>query len=374
MAKQTSKILLCSVLAEAIYISRGELVDKFLSKGFDIILVAPEEESTIPFDLINNNSVKYYRINLQRTGMNPFRDISTINQIKSIIRKEKPSHVYSFGGAKAAIYTSLAGAKGSVRNNYCMINGLGSIFRGEGIKNKLTRKVMSALFKRALNKSDGVIFQNEDDRQEFINKSLVVKDKTHIVNGSGVNLDIFTYTSIENFNSFLFVGRLLKDKGIYEYVEAARILKKTYPNTSFSIVGGFDDNPTGVSEAEINEWIEEGIITFHGKQKNVLPYYQECTAFVLPSYHEGTPRTSLEAMSVGRSIITTDAPGCRETVVEGVNGYLVPVKNVTVLVKRIEAIIKSPKLAQTMGYESFKLAKEKYDVHKVNESILKIIL
>ncbi|WP_434122109.1 glycosyltransferase family 4 protein [Salinicoccus roseus] len=367
------KILLCSVLAEAIYKSRRELINDLLIEGFEVIMVAPEEKSEIPVEIITNDSIRYYQIDLQRTGINPFKDISTIKQIKDIIRKEDPSHTYAFGGAKAAIYTSLGAAKENVNNNYCMINGLGSIYRGKGIKNRVTKEIMSILFKRALKKSKGVLFQNKEDEQEFIMNNLVKEDKTYIVNGSGVNLELFPYSELKNHTNFLFVGRLLKDKGIYEYIEAAKIIKKSYPDIKFSVVGGFDDNPTGVKQYEIEKWVEEGIITFYGKQKNVLPFYQECTAFVLPSYHEGTPRTSLEAMGVGRAIITTDAPGCRETVIDKKNGYLVPVKNVAALVEKIEKIIKFPEIAESMGYESYKLAEKKYEVHRVNESILKFI-
>lgn len=364
---------MCSVLAEALYKSRRELIDEFIKMDYSVVLLAPESVEEIPSDILNIPNISYYQISLQRTGLNPLADFKVIKEIRGIIKREKPSNTYAFGGAKAAIYMTEAAHLENVKNNYCMINGLGSIFRGNGLKNKIVKNIMKVLFKNSLRKSHGVLFQNEDDLTVFTKNNLVDVSKTHIVNGSGVNLNKFPYSEIVNFKTFLFIGRLLKDKGIYEFVEAAKNIKRKYPDAEFVIVGGYDDNPTSVNEDEMNEWIANGYVTYEGRQNNVYPYYKNSTAFVLPSYHEGTPRTSLEAMAVGRAIVTTDAPGCRETVIDDRNGYLVPVKNSIVLESKIENIIKDKKLAVVMGVESHKIAVEKYDVNKVNKEILKII-
>jgi glycosyltransferase involved in cell wall biosynthesis len=366
------KVFMCSVFAEALYKSRRELIIEFITLGYEVILAAPESVKILSKEF-PGMSVKYYQINLQRTGLNPMNDFKVIGELREIIKKEKPEITYAFGGAKAAIYTTIAASKEKVLNNFCMINGLGSIFRGKGLKNYLIRVIMGFLFKYSLAKSKGVLFQNPDDLNEFSKNGLVDSKKCIIVNGSGVNLERFPFSPIKSNNIFLFIGRLLIDKGIYEFVETARIIKEKYPDSEFWILGGYDTNPTGVKENEMQSWVDEGIIKYFGRQSNVLYYYQSCTAFILPSYHEGTPRTSLEAMAVGRPIITTDAPGCRETVIDGHNGFMVPVKNSNSIAEKVEYFINNRQAIQSMGINAFKFVTDKYDVNKVNKSIINFL-
>ncbi|MEY8304586.1 glycosyltransferase family 4 protein [Anaerosalibacter bizertensis] len=366
------KVLMCSVLAEAFYESRYELIIEFIKLGYEVILIAPESDDVVRKEF-NRMPVKYYKINLSRTGLDPFKDYITINQIREIIAKEEPDITYAFGGAKAAIYTTIAASKEKVNGNYCMVNGLGSIFRGEGFKNNIIKNIMTVLYKYSLSKSKGVLFQNKDDLNMFINNSIVDEGKCIIVNGSGVNLEKFSYSPVQSNNIFLFVGRLLRDKGIYEFVDAARVIKRKYPDVEFWIVGGYDTNPTSVKEDEIQSWVNDGIIKYFGRQKDVLPFYEHCSVFVLPSYHEGTPRTCLEAMAVGRPIITTDAPGCRETVIDGETGFLIPIKNSLELSDKIEFFISNNEMISIMGNKARKLAIEKYDVNKVNKMIIDFI-
>lgn len=367
------KVLMCSVFAEALYKSRHELIMEFLNLGYEVILVAPEPEDFLT-KYFKGMKVKYYQLNLQRTGINPANDWNTIMEIRKIILKENPNITYSFGGAKAAIYTTIAASKAKVKDNYCMINGLGSIFRGKGLKNGLIKLVMSNLFKYSLKRSSGVLFQNSDDLNEFIKHGLVDKNKCTIVNGSGVNLDIFKYSPIPKKDVFLFVGRLLRDKGIYEFVDAAKIVKKKNPDVEFWILGGYDSNPTSVKESEMNSWVDSGLVKYFGRQVDVLPYYQESSVFVLPSYHEGTPRTCLEAMAVGRPTITTDAPGCKETVINGKTGFLVPIRDSVSLANKMEHFISNPQEKVEMGNNALAFVKEKYDVNKVNKSIIDFIV
>ncbi len=361
---------MCSVLAEAIYKSRYELVTEFLEMGYEIILLAPEPDT---FSAIFGESVRYYQIDLARTGLNPLSDLAAIRYMRRIIAEEKPDLTYAFGGAKAAIYTVIAAAKEQVPSNYCMINGLGSVIRGTGLRNAFAKRIMILLFGYALLRADGVLFQNEDDLNYFISRGLVDGNKTLVVNGSGVNLDRFPFSPIQRRNVFLFVGRLLRDKGIYEFVKAAGIIKARHPNADFWVVGGYDSNPTAVSEWEVSSWVDDGLIDYFGRRDDMLRFYQESSVFVLPSYHEGTPRTSLEAMAVGRPVITTDAPGCRETVIDGETGFLVPVRDVLALVEKMEYFILHPESIDTMGKLAHELAVKKYDVRKVNEVIVRFL-
>lgn len=194
--------------------------------------------------------------------------------------------------------------------------------------------------------------------------------KAVIINGSGVNLEKFQPTPIPSEPAFLFIGRLIKDKGIVEYLEASKAIKGRYPNVRCLVVGPFDSNPSSLTPEELQPYIYDGIIEYFGEQADVRPFITQCSTYVLPSYHEGTPKTVLEAMAMGRPIITTDAPGCRETVQQGVNGYLVGVQDVQGLTQKMEHLIANPELCKKLGEASLKIAREKYDVKRVNQDIL----
>jgi len=359
-----------SVVANAIFKSRKELVDLFLKRGYKVIVAAPDNSVDIKTYFDNNPKITYETWSMSRTGVNFINDFKSIKDLRSIIRKHNPDLLYSFGGAKAAIYATIAGSKENIHKNYCMVNGLGSIIHGKGLKNYILKMIMMILFRYSMKKSDKVLFQNKDDLNYFLSKKIVTTSKTKIINGSGVNLKLFPYTKPINLNVFLFVGRLLKDKGIYEFVEAAKLIKDKYPLVEFWVIGGLDDNPTSVSQDDINKWVKNDLITYFGELESVKEYYQKCSVFVLPSFHEGTPRTSLEAMAIGRPIITTNTVGCKETVVDGTNGYLVPVKSVDLIARKMEFFIQNPDKVTSMGYESYKLALRKYDVKLINKSIL----
>lgn len=374
MKLDRKKVILTSVFAEALYKSRYELIMDFVRLGYEVILIAPEVDD-FSIDIFGGHPVRYIQVNFDRTGTNPIKDLKTIKELTFIMRKEIPDISYAFGGAKAAIYTTLASSRSEVKRNYCMINGLGSIYRGEGLKNIIIERIMTRLFKYSLNKSDGVLFQNNDDLKVFIDKGIIDRDKCKIVNGSGVNTAKFPYSKVKTDRIvFLFIGRLLRDKGIYEFVKAAQEIKKNRDNIEFWVLGGYDSNPTSVSPKEMDEWIKSDTIKYFGRQDSIYHFYESSSVFVLPSYHEGTPRTNLEAMAVGRAIITTDAPGCRETVIDKKNGFLVPVKDVESIVEKMNFLIENPEIIQKMGDESHIMAINKYNVHTVNESILDFIL
>jgi len=194
-----------------------------------------------------------------------------------------------------------------------------------------------------------------------------------VLNGSGVDTSHFAATPLQSSRpAFLLIARLLGDKGIREYVEAARIVKARHSETRFRLVGDLDTNPDSVSSDELYEWQAGGAVEYLGKLNDVRSAIADCSVYVLPSYYrEGTPRTVLEAMSMGRAIITTDSPGCRETVVEGKNGFLVATRSVDELVAAMEKLIERPDLIERMGVESRRIAEEKYDVHKVNSVIMR---
>lgn len=213
--------------------------------------------------------------------------------------------------------------------------------------------------------------QLRDDKSEFINNGLLGKEKAVIINGSGVNLEKFKPVKLPQENTFLFIGRLIKDKGIMEYLEACKIVKTKYYDVRCLLVGPYDSNPSALKPEELKPYIDGEIIEYFGEKKDVRPFIAQCSTYVLPSYHEGTPKTVLEAMAMGRPIITTDAPGCRETVIDGLNGFLVPVKDSEKLARKMIWMIEHKEEVEKMGQESRKICEEKFDVNKVNEVILK---
>ena len=255
---------------------------------------------------------------------------------------------------------------------FCLITGLGFAFQGKSFKRRLLTKLVSFLYKLALFNAKAVIFQNIDNRNLFIDKGIVPMDKTYIVNGSGVDIEKFYFTELPETNiSFLLVSRLLGEKGLREYAEAARIVKNKFPDVKFNLVGGEDASLDAISINEVNSW--SNYIDYHGSTDDVRKYIRDCHVYVLPSYHEGLPRSSLEAMSMGRPIITTDAVGCRETVIDGINGFMVPTESSKELADRMIWLIKNAKEIKSMGLKSRAMVEDKFDVRKVNDDMLSIL-
>jgi glycosyltransferase involved in cell wall biosynthesis len=252
-----------------------------------------------------------------------------------------------------------------------LVTGLGYFFTDR--RGDLISKVTEALYRLALKKVTTVIFQNIDDEMVLRDTGIIDGEtRSLVVNGSGVDLREYSPEPLPaNSPRFLMIARLLGNKGVREYVEAASRVKRRHPGVCFSLAGWIDEGPDSVSNAELTVWVQRGDIDYLGPLKDVRPAIINASTYVLPSYREGTPRTVLEAMAMGRPIITTDAPGCRETVIDGENGFLVPVKSVDALVDAMQKFIDDPELAIHMGKRSRMLAEQKYDVHKVNAIMLR---
>lgn len=272
---------------------------------------------------------------------------------------------------KPVIYGTIAAWLAGVPRRYALVTGLGYAFTQQ--RQGLLTRIIYLLYRFALSKAHKVFFQNPDDERLFRELGLLpVSVPSVVVNGSGVDVAAFTVMPLPSgLPAFLLIGRLLGDKGLREYAEAARRVRAVCPGAHFRLVGWIDTNPDAIAQSELDAWIADGTLEFLGKLDDVRPAIADCTVYVLPSFREGTPRTVLEAMAMGRPIITTDAPGCRETVVDGENGFLVPVKSVDALVHAMLKFIEDPTLAVRMGKCSREIAEDKYDVHKVNAVMLR---
>ena len=372
------KFLMISSFLPSVLNFRGKLLEAIHAKGYDIYVMAPEL-SQFPDEHQKLQALGYhiYEIPMQRTGTNPIKDLNTLMEMYRLIRKIQPDIVLCYT-IKPVIYGTLAAWLARVPKRFALITGLGYAFQNvESGKRSLFQKLVHGLYAQALKHAEKVFFQNPDDLKLFQDMYLLEAHKpTVVVNGSGVNVQDFDVMPLPLNDqgivkaSFLLIARLLGDKGVREYAEAARIIKAKYPETEFHLVGWIDDNPSAISQAELDTWVSEKTVNYWGKLSDVRPAIAESSVYVLPSYREGTPRTVLEAMAMGRAVITTDAPGCRETVSNGVNGYLVGVKSVDDLVQSMQYFIEDPKLIAYMGQRSREIALNKYDVLQVNTHMM----
>lgn len=361
------KILIMAGFRGSLIRFRGDLIKSWLKMGYTVIAAAPvrEEENQL-CDL----GVDYYSIPLNRTGLNPLKDIILLIYLVHLYAKVKPDYIFLYT-IKPVIFGSLAALFYRQAQVYAMITGLGYVFNDSGGMLVFLKQLVIWLYRIALTGTKKVFFQNPDDIRVFEDLRIIKPDKVLQINGSGVNLEYYHLAPLPVGQAvFLLIARLLKEKGISEYIEAARIIKAKYQDARFMLVGwSFDDNPSAISHKQVENWRSENIVEIFSETADVRPFIAESSVYVLPSYREGTPRTVLEAMAMGRAIITTDTPGCRETVIDGRNGYLVPMKDSQTLAKIMELFIIEPGLIPTMGAESRKIAEDRYDVHKVNAII-----
>lgn len=367
------KILLITGFAESLINFRGDFIKKAISEGYQVEVAAPKIDNKIISSTLYEWNVVCHDIFLSRTGLNPIVDIFTCLSLYRLIKKRNPTVVVAYT-IKPVIYGMLASWFANIPVRGAMITGLGYAFTGGDYKGLkfLVNRLAKYLYRLSLARATTVFFQNPDDQKLFYNSSLASKEKTVLINGSGINLKHFSFRSLPAYDNiqFLFIARLLRDKGVYEYVDAARQLLKEGLSVTFHIVGWIDSNPSAIDHRELQAWINEGIITYHGRLSDVRPLICQTHVYVLPSYREGTPRTVLEAMAIGRPIITTDVPGCRETVQNGYNGLLVPAKSAIDLASAMRTFVEKPFILKEMGENSRHLAEEKYDVDYVNTVIL----
>lgn len=349
---------------------RGDLIKSLSDKGLHVILSSSQPDSS-DLDVFNHlENIEYRTIYLERNGLNFYDDIKTLFDISSLIKRAKPRFILAYG-VKLVIWGGLSARVAHVPF-FALITGLGFAFQGESFRRKILTKLVAFLYKIALKNSKSVIFQNTDNRDVFVSKGIVELSKTHVVNGSGVDLKKYNVENLPRGGiKFLCLSRLLGEKGLREYAQAAKIVKNKFPDAEFNLIGPEDSSPDAILLNEVDVW--SGYINYKGSTDDVRPYIKDSHVYVLPSYHEGLPRSTLEAMSMGRPVLTTNAVGCKETVEEGVNGFKVPVKSSEALAKKMIWFIENSGQIEKMGIESRKIAEDKFDVHKVNKEMLKIM-
>lgn len=372
-AEVARTIVVVGGFAESLLNFRGALLRSLVERGHRVIACAPAASAGV-VDALTAMGVAYRDVPFNRAGLRPDQDLRALGALVALLREIRPDIFLGYT-IKPVIYGLLAARLAGVPRRFAMITGLGYAFVNSGLRGRLVGAVVRRLYRLSLRNADRVFFQNPDDRALFEQLGLVRgTEQAAMINGSGVDVDSFHPEPIpQGPASFLLIARLLRDKGIGEYVEAARIVRARYPRAVFRLAGWIDDNPAAISERELNAWVAEGVIEYLGRLDDVRPAIAASSVYVLPSYREGTPRTVLEAMAMGRPVVTTDAPGCRETVRDGTNGYLVPVRDAAALAQALERFLVEPGLIETMGREGRRMAIANYDVHKVNRIILNTI-
>ncbi len=360
-----NKILIVAAASLMVLAFRTDLIRKFQNNGYKVGVVAFDN---IYAEKIKNLGVEFYYINDNNRSTNPFKILSLKKKYVKIIKSFKPDVVFTFM-LKPNIFATLAAKKASVKNVFSMVEGAGDVFVNNGLKSKVIRAVVCHLYRRSFKHVEKVFFLNNDDKYEFVGRRLVKEDCAQVINGIGVNLDKFKFSPVTKKAKFLMVSRLVETKGVIEYCKCAKEVKKLYPDAVFDLVGG----EGALKKEDIKEYIDDGSIVYHGETNDVMPYLEGCSVFVLPTYREGFPVSVMEAQSVGRVVIISNAVGCKATVKDGYNGFFVPVKDVNALKDKCIYFIENPEKAVEMGKNAREFAQENFDQKKINQQLFEII-
>lgn len=368
MSRVNNKIVIALNAAWNLVNFRASLIRALVAAGYEVVAVAPPDNYA---PRLAKLSCRYVPLSMDNKGTHPGRDLLLFWRFLQLMRKEKPS-VYLGYTVKPNIYGSLAAHLLGIPviNN---IAGLGTVFIQESWLTRLVR----GLYRLTLSRSAKVFFQNNEDRALFVSRKLVSDADTDLLPGSGVDLDRFAPVSLPDKKPlrFLLIARMLWDKGVGEFVEAARILKKQGLDVEFCLLGFLDvQNLTAISRQQMDEWVGEGVIRYLGVSDNVVEEIELADCVVLPSYREGMPRTLLEAAAMGRPIVATDAVGCREVVDNGINGYLCKPRDAVDLADKISKVVALSHAERTvMGLRGREKMEQEFDERIVIDKYLRAI-
>ena len=357
---------------------RSDLIKSLVQQNISVSVICPQKCS-----LMGNRDIKkeleeiggvHYDVPLNRTGINPVKDFYTIFQLYRKLSEIRPDIVVSYT-AKANVYGGLISRLFNETKMVVNITGIGSILSNKDIKSKMIALMLKVLYRAAIAKKTTVIFQNNCDKKLFKKLNIIHGEQARVVPGSGVNIVRFKRSKFHFEGvSFIFVGRLLKDKGVTEYLEAAKCLKQRHENVAFGLLGQTDDHYKSISEKLLKKYVSDGVIKWEPPSNRVWEVLNNYQIFVLPSYREGLTKSGLEALSMSMPVILTDVPGCRELVNQNVNGYLVEAGNCESLKLAMEKFITDKEKIPIMGSESRGIAKRNYSSVIITKALEEIIL
>lgn len=361
------KFLLISPKNRTIHNFRGDLIREIIFRGYDVVVTGPNDND---IDKVLALGVRFARVPLDKNGLSVVGDIQYLIALYRLCRAEKPDITLGYT-IKPVIYGAIAARLAGVKSVNSMVTGAGYLFVANSMKARLIGIIVRLLFRIGFLCCHKAIFQNRDDLNEFTAKRLVRRDKCHLVNGSGVNMERFKPEPFPERLTFFMLSRIIYSKGVREYLQAAEVVKSRFPHVRFMLLGAVESIQDSMPMEELSKYIDKGVIDYFGETADVVSFYRKCSVFVLPSYREGIPRTVLEAMAMGRPLITTDTPGCRETVVDGINGFIVLVRDINSLVDKMVWFLQNPDRIKKMGSASVTLCMERFEVGQVNKSMMK---
>lgn len=353
------RVLIVATAGESLYKFRGNLIREWVKRGCEVVCISiePSEEMS---PIVQELGASYVQVPGNRTGTSIIDGFEMIKKYENAFRSIQPDICFLYM-SKPVAFGGIAAIRSGIKRIVVYQTGLEIAFYSGGIKNLFIRKVLKTLYRYVQSHCETVFFMNHEDERKMIEWGLVKQSQVCYVDGSGVNLDYFQKKDMPSMPVVLMVARLVWSKGIREYIEAAKIVKTENKNVRFMLVGGLDENSEALTKDELKELIDSGLIEYMGYQNDVRPYLEECSIFVLPSYHEGKGTAILEAQAVGRPIITTTAPGCCETVIDGYNGFLVPAKDAQSLAKRIAQLSSDKELRDRMAENAYQHAVKTFD-------------
>lgn len=375
------KICLIGTVASSTLNFRKTFIELLIQEGHEVYVFATDysKKTSAAITALGAEPVSYQ---LNRGGLNPFADIKSTIQLKNKIKAISPDIVFSYF-AKPVIFGTLAAKLAKVPRIVGMLEGLGYAFtpepphKKESFKKKLVRAVQIFLYKISFRYLDRIIFLNPDDPVDLLEKHKIKVKDVQILGGIGVDLEKFKPTppSLDPIR-FLFIGRLLAEKGIFEFLKAAEIVKQQHPEVEFIVLGAIDkDNPSSLSQSDLDYYKHANIIIHPGHVDNVQEWIEKSSVFVLPSYYrEGVPCSTQEAMACGRAVITTDVAGCRETIINNFNGLLTPTNNHQLLIGNFLLFIENKEKIIQFGDKSRILCSKNFDSKKQNQKLKEIIL
>ena len=365
-------VLIIGGFAESLLNFRAPVIRALKAQGCRVVVSAPAPFPGQHIQALQAMAAEIRPIRLSRTGLNPLADLLTVWSIWKVIREVRPQAMLAYT-VKPVIFGGIAAALARVPRRCAWITGLGFAFsEGTGLKKRLIRSVMTVLYRVSLRRYNAVLFQNNDDQTLFRELGLVgAQQRVEVTAGSGIDTERYQVTDLPTAPVFLMAARLLRDKGVAEYVRAAALLRARHPEVRCLLAGDLDPGPDSVTQNELEDWQQEGNIEYLGWQSDIRLALAQCRIYVLPSYYrEGLPRSILEAMAMGRPVITTEAPGCRDAVEAGKNGLLVPVRDAVALAAAMEVLVLDPGLAQAMGHFGRDLSVSKFEARKVSAQVV----
>lgn len=363
------KILLCANTDWYLYNFRLPLARKLRENGFEVVLVSPPGEYG---PRLEAEGFRWINFPFSRKGLNPLIELFTIWRLTRLYRKEKPDLVHHFT-IKCVLYGSRAAQKARIPAVVNAITGLGYVFVKQTFPVRVIRWIVKRFYHIAL-KNTQVIFQNPDDRQMFLDLNLVQTQNSHLIRGSGIDVTHFVPLAEPDCIPLVVLpGRMIWDKGVGDFVEAARILKDRGVRARFALVGKSDpQNPSGISLEQLGQWQKEGHVEWWGFQEDMTAVFAQANIICLPSYREGMPRVLTEAAASQRALITTDVPGCRGAVYHGKNGLLVPPRDPSALADALQTLIESPDLRKKMGEAGREIAVNEFSDEIVIDQTIQI--